>query len=587
MTANSATTFVVREPSNKAVNTTSDDWTVYTGIKNAPSIEADAVADDSAEQIGVYYYCKSGKMVTVMFLIPEAGVEIVDDSKNAIYLSGESVGNLIHDSNGDYYEFEAIVDGDITTVKVAEDVVVVSANGNVTWTDDATHGDNVALNGDAKKLNGIFKSYATDKYGVITKLTEYTQYTDGNSSELLQDDTTDAQTLIGQVTSNAAVKYVVGIDKVSQDYTVILGTNASSYVKNETITVADDAEIFYVDEDGNITVSSYRSISIDENDLASAVVKDYEVQMLVIQQVKDKANTYTADVKVNGAAYSASSNVTVTTSPASVDRGEDMTITVEPKEGITIDRVTVNGKRVTLDENGEYVIENVTRDPQIEITTSGSVVEYVDVNLSFVQSARVTIDGESYTSDETVSLLGGEKYEVTVTFGNSVSDVNDKIVLYKGNVLDSYGGVYEITAEDGATLTIGRITPDEAEAAESKMTEAPNYTTVNLMMTALWDSGSQTVDGISFTAPVLSWSAGNLTVNAAEAAKLTTWTNTQWGSTSVPVQITLPDGYTAENTDPNWGNVPLIWVDLKGTGTVNYTFTTAEGVDIVIPVTYS
>ena len=57
----------------------------------------------------------------------------------------ESVSNLIHDKDGDYYEYNAIVNGEIKTVKVDK-----------TWGNDE---------------NGIYKSYSTDKYGIISKLT--------------------------------------------------------------------------------------------------------------------------------------------------------------------------------------------------------------------------------------------------------------------------------------------------------------------------------------------------------------------------------------------------------------------------------
>ena len=70
VTANSATVFVVRD----TVDT--DDYTAYTGIKNAPTIKTTGATDD-AKKAGVYLYCKSdnSKMVTVMFIIPGAEVD--------------------------------------------------------------------------------------------------------------------------------------------------------------------------------------------------------------------------------------------------------------------------------------------------------------------------------------------------------------------------------------------------------------------------------------------------------------------------------------------------------------------------------
>ena len=245
VTSNSKTVFVVYDVND-------DDYTAYTGIKNAPSIKADAGKDKGVE---AYWYCKSGKMTTVMFIFPEKNVEIEDESNSMLFLAGESVSNLIHDEDGDYYEYNAIVNGKVQTVKV-----------------DKSYGNDE---------NGIYKSYSVDKYGVISKLNSMASF-DGSYSA--------KQYLKG-----------TGIDKVSADYTVTLDTVKGG--ENETITVADDAQIFYVDEDGNIEVSSYRSIAKDTNDIVYAVVNDYLVEFLVIEEVDDKkpsTPSLSTDVEVVG-----------------------------------------------------------------------------------------------------------------------------------------------------------------------------------------------------------------------------------------------------------------------------------------------
>ena len=72
--------------------------------------------------------------------------------------------------------------------------------------------------------------------------------------------------------------------------------------KNETITVADDAKIYYVDEDGKISESSYRSISKDENDKVYALVDEYLVTDLVIEEVPagEKPVTPSGDTEILG-----------------------------------------------------------------------------------------------------------------------------------------------------------------------------------------------------------------------------------------------------------------------------------------------
>ena len=58
--ANSASQFVVSDKKDYTSNYANiDDWTAYTGIKNAPSITAGTGATKA--DVDVYYYCKSGK----------------------------------------------------------------------------------------------------------------------------------------------------------------------------------------------------------------------------------------------------------------------------------------------------------------------------------------------------------------------------------------------------------------------------------------------------------------------------------------------------------------------------------------------
>ena len=276
-----------------------DEYTAYTGIKNAPSITAKA---GSNEKVAAYWYCKSGKMTTIMFIFPEKNVEIEDDSNSTLFLAGESVSNLIHDKDGDYYEYNAIVNGEIKTVKVDK-----------SWGNDE---------------NGIYKSYSTDKYGIISKLNPMTPF-DGDYDE--------KQYLEG-----------AGIDKVSADYTVTLDTVRGG--KNETITVADDAKIFYVDEDGNIESSSYRSIAKDSNDKVYAVVDEYLVEFLVIEEVDDKKPSKPSvdnDISVNLDDPSDVKVVYTGDEPST----EDILVAIEAAledAGYTVTDKTVSGKVYTF-----------------------------------------------------------------------------------------------------------------------------------------------------------------------------------------------------------------------------------------------
>ncbi|WP_446817611.1 S-layer homology domain-containing protein [Dysosmobacter sp.] len=358
VTANSATVFVVRD----TVDT--DDYTAYTGIKNAPTIKTTGATDD-AKKAGVYLYCKSdnSKMVTVMFIIPGAKVDVSDESSDALYLSNESISNLIHDSDDDYYEFNAIVNGEIKTVKVADDAKILDKDGNITSTK-------------AVKADGLYKSYATNKYGVITTLREFTPYSDGITK----------QYFVGE-----------GIDKVSKEYTVILNTAGKySMPKNETITVDDKADIYYVDKDGNISTSSYKSIAVDDNDQVYAIVKDYLVKTLVIFEVKDPDTSkpvvktdgtmsITADVSAMEIAY-VSGKIDGTV----IDGWKTAKATAVVKATVNGDTYTETTK-VTTDTKIKDIVDALKLPAEISSIGTGYKVN-VTVNLTFEG-----LDGTTYT----------------------------------------------------------------------------------------------------------------------------------------------------------------------------------------------
>ena len=239
--ANSASQFVVSDKKDYTSNYADiDDWTAYTGIKNAPTVTSAYGTAPSYANVDVYYYCKSGSMVTVMFIIPSQNATVIDGSKTSLYLSMASKSDLIHDVDGDYFTYNAVVDGKIETVKVDADAKC----GTTT----------------ADKLDGLFSDYTVNSKGFITSLTKYTTYSTGATKTALDD--------------------VEGINKTSKEYTVIIG--------GKTITCADDMKVFYVDKNGNITESSYAAIYPDTNDRVYAVVDKYLVRTLVIFEVEDK-----------------------------------------------------------------------------------------------------------------------------------------------------------------------------------------------------------------------------------------------------------------------------------------------------------
>ena len=406
ITSNSSTVFVV-------YNDTSDDYTVYTGIKNAPSIDA------KNGKVEAYAYCKSGKMATVMFIFVQDGSDIEDDSNTTLFLAKESVSNLIHDKDGDYFEYQAIVNGEVQTVKVDESL--------------------------GKNLNGMYKNYSVDKYGVITKVSTngangYTAFSDGEGDS-------GKEYLTG-----------AGIDKISADYTVLLDTVNHKDNANYTITVADDAKIFYVDEDGNIEASSYRAIAKDSNDKVYAVVDEYLVEYLVIEEVDDKASN---DDKL-------STDIEVVSFDPSTG---DMRLYVE--DASKYEELTVNQIGAWLEDQGYENVEYDAKNDEWSFT-EGKYNKYEGITIT--QTQVFEIDAIKAWSTAVTSVSADKSYvadgdEITITIKKD--DETGFNNTYSNGTLTGTGlsatlkGTLSTTKGDKVikvTFTVSSITADVDDA---------------------------------------------------------------------------------------------------------------------------
>ena len=123
-------------------------------------------------------------------------------------------------------------------------------------------------------------------------------------------------------------------------------------------------KVYYVDKDGNITESSYKSIAKDDNDNVYAIVQDYLVKTLIIQEVESEDDVYgvkvvstgNATVKVDGSKYAAGKT-------AEYDKNdEDVVITVTADKDYTIKTVKIDGEEIELSykefELLTYFVEN-------------------------------------------------------------------------------------------------------------------------------------------------------------------------------------------------------------------------------------
>ena len=390
-TANSASTFVVADAGS------TDDFTAYVGIKSAPSINTTG-ATGKDDKASTYAYCKSGKMITVMFVFPGKDVEINDATSNALFVANGSVSNLIHDNDGDYFTFSAVVDGELKTVKVAQDVKV----DGVKQTEKQIK----------KSFGGLFKSYTTDK-GIITSVKTYENY------ENYQD-----------VENESAVNGTVsGIDKVSKEYTVKLGLVKDGEYKY-TVTVDKDAKIFYVNTDDEISVSSYSAIAKDDNDVVYAVVKDYMVKTLIVyEQDGNDANPVKPELSKDVEVKSVDIDTPNTTITYYVEAGKK-DLTTSDIKAILADK---GCKDITKSKDGTWTFtyDGMTFEGVTVVTTQVYVVTFkCTVDKYTVTPNKVTVAAGETVKD--LKLSGGTgwtNYSVSADEGTATATATDDLAV--------------------------------------------------------------------------------------------------------------------------------------------------------------
>ncbi len=234
--ADSKTVFVVGTYDSNASQTWQNaTYRAYTGINNAPTIVDDNDSTAATNAIGMSYYCRNNGVATIVYLsVDKADYRVTGGNNDVIFFAFESGSKKIEDSDNEYYTYNAVVDG-----KIVEGVKV----------DASVKINNVTSNGSFSS-NVVFTGADYDD-GVITGLDRL-----GNSGT------------------------VTGINKVNNE-NVVLGYGSGS---ESTYVVADDAKIFFIDDDGTITEGAVSNIRRSDVDVVTYVLEDGQISYLFIQQ---------------------------------------------------------------------------------------------------------------------------------------------------------------------------------------------------------------------------------------------------------------------------------------------------------------
>ena len=144
--ANSKTVFLVQTGTGSKAT-----YKSYTGYANVPDLK-----DNSGNFV---YYCKSGSTVATMVFISDVSAS----SDDIVYVLSSKAGTKVKDSDNTYYEYKAVVNGEITTVKMDEELKDSYPSGDVLKTDILL---NVIAYADAE--NEILDASACEEYSKVT-----------------------------------------------------------------------------------------------------------------------------------------------------------------------------------------------------------------------------------------------------------------------------------------------------------------------------------------------------------------------------------------------------------------------------------
>ena len=415
--ANSSTIFLLYD---------GDDYTVYTGIKNVPDVKGDA--DTNA-----VVFDKGG--VAKVVYIENANV---DGDDEVIFVVGDTGAKAQKDNetNTKYYEYQAMVGGEIVKLKVRD--------------------------GDAYDF---FKTIKTDEIQVLSGLT-YNK--DGFVTDYDKNFTDwTVKTGIG---TEGEDDEVIGIGDAA-------GKNYATYAYDEDVVVAR------FDGD-DLTKSTIGRIKDDGNDKVTYVLDGKVLMGVCINEVKgtEMPKSYTLTLtEGTGTDLSATVNGQNTTA---FQEGDKIVITAKAETGYKDLTVTVDGKAVTLDGNGQYSFTAKAGD--VKIVSSATSTNMIDSKLNVTVTDSTGVTGFAVT-DAHIVTASDDKTTPSGKY-NGMSD----------------GDLYlAFTAPDG--VTIGSVSAVNFEIGNQKFS--------NVTATGTGTSGDITVKVAKANVPSAVASASSVKID--------------------------------------------------------------------------
>ena len=261
--ANNDTIFVVNDD---------DDVTAYTGIKNVPDI----TAKDSKNGAVTVAVVMDDDYADVVYIY-SADMSISGDSGDRVYLLEEGPNASVDKDDNKYYEYDAIVNGEITTVKATDKNLKIGLYQNVSYDENGYMDD-----------QDLVKGTSDDDFKAYEKITEIS-YKAGVLS-LNKNDVVLAD------------KYTIFVNDDGDGKT----TTPSSLAKNFGVdgTYSENVFVFEDDNDEAVEVYVYKTQDADKNDADKVGAKIDHVQMwadggfnIVMNQKAEQDTNFTVELQ--------------------------------------------------------------------------------------------------------------------------------------------------------------------------------------------------------------------------------------------------------------------------------------------------
>ena len=258
--ANNDTIFVVNDD---------DDVTAYTGIKNVPDITS-KIADVTVAVVN------DGDYADVVYIY-SADMSISGDSGDRVYLLEESPNASVDKDDNKYYEYDAIVNGEITTVKATDKDLKIGLYQNVSYDENGYMDD-----------QDLVKDASDDDFKVYTGI-KTISYKSGVLS-------------LGSNDVVLADSYKIFVNDDGDGKT----TTPSSLAKNFGVdgTYSESVFVFEDDNDEAVEVYVYKIKDADKSDTDKVDAKIDHVQMwadggfnIVMNQKAEQDTNFTVELQ--------------------------------------------------------------------------------------------------------------------------------------------------------------------------------------------------------------------------------------------------------------------------------------------------